>query len=127
MNTSGQSLACVSHVACITTIETFDKDASVLLNRIEGHSGLLRGGYYENDGSVRTKQLLKQYFGELNLYQKLAVICKLSLDIDFYYHVFPTEEDTHKYILGIDYDIPRPYLRLYNAIYSDMYHVLLQQ
>lgn len=89
--------------------ETFDKDASVLLNRIGGEDGMLRSGYYEDDGAVPTKNLLKQYYGELNLYQKLAVIRKLSLDIDFYYHVFPPEEDSHKHILGIDYDIQRPY------------------
>ena len=89
--------------------ETFDKDAGVLLNRIGGHDWMLRSGYYEDDGSIPTKYLLEQYYGELNLYQKLAVIRKLSLDIDFYYHVFPPEEDIHKRILGIDYDIPRPY------------------
>ena len=91
--------------------EMFDKDASVLLKRIGGGGVMLRSGYYENYGTVPTKSLLKQYYGELNLYQNLAAIQKLALDIDFYFHVFPPEEDSHKHILGVDYDIQRPYYR----------------
>ena len=100
---------CRIHYNYYGNFETFNKDASVLLKRIGGGDVMLRSGYYEDDGTVPTKSILKQYYGELNLYQKLAVIRKLALDIDFYYHVFPPEEDSHKHILGIDYDIQRPY------------------
>lgn len=89
--------------------KTFDSDASVLISRIGGNVTTLRSSYYEDDGSIPTTHLLTYYYGDLNLYQKLAVIRKLSLDLDFYYHVFPTEEDSHKKILSVDYDIPKPY------------------
>ena len=99
---------CRVHYNYYGNFKTFEKDASLLLDRIGGNIDVLRSGYYQEDGSVPTTHLLNHYYKTLNLYQKLAVIRKISLELDFYYHVFPTEEDTHKQILGIDYDIPRP-------------------
>ena len=100
---------CRVHYHYYGNFKMFDKDARVFLNRIGGNAELLRSGYYEDVSSIATNQLLNHYYEQLNLYQKLAVIRKLSMELDFYYNVFPTEMDSHKQILGIDYDIPRPY------------------
>ena len=100
---------CRVHYHYYGNFKMFDKDARVFLNRIGGNAELLRSGYYEDVNSIPTNQLLNHYYEQLNLYQKHAVIRKLSIDLDFYYNVFPTEKDSHKQILGIDYDIPRPY------------------
>lgn len=89
--------------------KTFLKDASVFTHRIGANSKVLRVGYYENNGNINTEKLVQVYYRELNIYQKLALIRKLSLELDFYYHIFPPEKDSHKQILGIEYDIVRPY------------------
>ena len=100
---------CRIHYHYYGNFKTFDKDARVFLNRIGEEAELLRSGYYEDVGNIATSQLLNQYYEQLNLYQKFAVVRKLSMDLDFYYHVFPTEKDSHKHILGIDYNIQIPY------------------
>ena len=89
--------------------KTFLKDASIFTNRIGATNEVLRVGYYDNNGNLPTEQLLHSHYRELSIYQKISIIHKLSLELDFYYHLFPPEEDSHKQILGVDYDIVRPY------------------
>ena len=86
--------------------KNFEQDATVLIDRL--YSKHERKGHYTSSPprKTNTSELLAQYYGQLSTQQRRAVFHKLAFELDFYYHVFPEESETHKIILGIDDDVP---------------------
>ena len=82
----------------------FDRDAQVLVDRIGASSSDLRQGYYSEDSS--TDQRMRVYYSTLTETQRIAVLKKLSLELEFYYSIFPEEWQSHKTILDVDISIP---------------------
>ncbi len=89
--------------------KTFQQDAQVLLDKIHGNSSYLREGYYTNSRHDYTRKITKELYSQLNLDQKLRLLRKLSQELDFYYHLFPKEKNTHKQILGVNHELTLPY------------------
>ena len=94
---------CRVHYSYYGNFDTFSDDAQVLIARIESEGIPLREGYYKE--GEQTSDLAPQYFRTLNSHQKKLIIKKLSLDLSFYYSIFPAERDSHKYIMDTHYDI----------------------
>ena len=84
----------------------FDHDAEVLIRRIGAKSSDLRHGYYSENKS--TEEHMKVYYSTLTDEQKKAVLRRMALDLEFHYSIFPEERDSHKQILGVDYDLELP-------------------
>ena len=82
----------------------FDRDAKVLMDRIGASPSQLRGSYYSPEAS--TEKRMKQYYRSLSEQQKIKVIKKMALELEFHYTIFPEEKDCHKQILEIDVDLP---------------------
>lgn len=83
--------------------DTFFDDSKVLIQRIGSEGIPLREGYYKE--GEKTSDLAPQYYRTLNRFQKELIINKLSLDLSFYYSIFPAERDSHKHIMDTQYDI----------------------
>ena len=81
----------------------FDHDSQVLVDRIGGSSSDLRQGYYSEDSS--TDQRMNIYYSTLTETQRIAVVKKLSLDLEFYYTLFPEERNSHKQLLNVTCDL----------------------
>ena len=81
----------------------FDRDAAVLIDKIGASSSDLRQGYQSS-----TDQRMKLYYSTLTDELKIAVVRKLTLDLEFYYTIFPEERDIHKQILNITSDLKLP-------------------
>ena len=88
--------------------KTFESDANVLMSAIDADKDLLRHGYYDDSDSKPTKDLVKHFYSTLNIRQRLGIIRRLSKELDFYYHIFPSECDIHKNILGVDVNLIQP-------------------
>ena len=84
--------------------DTFEHDAEVLTKHIKSDSALLRNSYYK-DGE-QTSIITPKYYGQLTQKQKKMIVIKLARDLSFYYTIFPSQRDTHKAIMGINFDIP---------------------
>lgn len=82
---------------------TFTDDAKVLIQRIGSEGIPLRDGYYKE--GEQTSDLAPKYYRNLTSQQKKLIIKKLSLDLSFYYSIFPAERDSHKYIMDTNHDI----------------------
>ena len=80
--------------------KTFEEDAHVVMNRIGASEYELRPQYPDPSG-----KLINQYYGQLNVSQKIGIVKKLATDLELYYMIFPPEEDTHKQMLGIHIDL----------------------
>ena len=89
--------------------KSFNRDAKVLLDKIHGNSSLLLRGYYEGKNGTDTATFQKEVYAQLTKKQKVCVLQKLSQDIDFYYHLFPEEGDSHKRILNISNELGVPH------------------
>lgn len=87
---------------------TFQEDAQVLMNKIRAKPHQLREGFYQDDINNSTANLIHNYYVELTDEQKRGVLKKLSQDLDFYYHIFPSEIDVHKQILHLDEELTVP-------------------
>lgn len=82
----------------------FNEDAHVLVARIGGRPEFLRGGYYQGEDS--TAALAPQLYAQLTAKQKHGVLTSLAQELDFFYHIFPDEANSHRRILGLDSDLP---------------------
>ena len=80
--------------------KTFEEDTRIVMDRIGASEGELRPQYPDPSG-----KLISQYYGQLNISQKIGIVKKLAADLELYYKVFPSEEDSHKQMLGIDIDL----------------------
>ena len=85
----------------------FDHDSQVLIEKIGASSSELRQGYYSEGSS--TDHNLNIYYSTLTETQRIAVVKKLSLDLEFYYTLFPEERDSHKQILNVTCDLELPH------------------
>ena len=85
----------------------FDRDAAVLIDKIGGSSSDLRQSYYSEQSSS-TDQRMKLYYSTLTDELKIAVLKKLTLELEFYYTIFPEERDSHKQILDLNIDLDLP-------------------
>ena len=83
----------------------FEEDSNVLIQHINAKPDYLRNGYYSD--TTTTDDLSSSYYDPLSEEQKKGVFNKLAIELDFYYHIFPEEQDVHKQILGIADDIPQ--------------------
>ena len=90
--------------------KTFEKDADVLIKATGTNSSLLKGSYYDMDVK-HTASKVPKYYRQLSRRQKQLIVHKLAWDLSFYYSIFPTEKDSHKEVMDIDYDIPDDLLR----------------
>ena len=86
----------------------FAEDAQVLINKLGEKTGYLRPGYYKNKSRIME---LHMYFHQLYYRQKKAILHKLSKELDFYYRLFPEEQDSHKSILQIEDELPLTFQR----------------
>ena len=84
----------------------FDRDTAVLIDKIGASSSDLRQNYYSEQSS--TDQRMKLYYSTLTDELKIAVVRKLTLDLEFYYTIFPEERDIHKQILDLNIDLKLP-------------------
>ena len=85
----------------------FNRDAQVLIDKIGASSSDLRQSYYSDDSSS-TDQRMKLYYSTLSETQKRDVLRKMALELEFHYTIFPEERDSHKQILGVDYELELP-------------------
>ena len=83
----------------------FERDAKILISKIGANSTDLRSGYYSEDTS--TEERMQQYYSTLSEAQKRQVLKKMALELEFYYTIFPEENNSHKTILGISDDLPQ--------------------
>ena len=83
----------------------FERDVQVLVSKIGANSTDLRSGYYSEDTS--TEERMQQYYSTLSEAQKRQVLKKMALELEFYYTIFPEENDRHKAILRIPDNLPQ--------------------
>lgn len=84
---------------------TFEQDANVLASRIGTSMEFLRQSYYKN-AERETDKITSEYYGQLTLEQKIRVFKRLAVELDFYYHLFPSERNSHVSTLNITTHIP---------------------
>ena len=84
--------------------DTLEHDAEVLIKHIKSDSVFLRDSYYK-DGE-QTSVTAPEYYSQLSTKQKKMIIIKLARDLSFYYTIFPSQKDSHKSIMGSNFDIP---------------------
>lgn len=83
---------------------TFNDNAEVLIRHIGSDSSLLREEYYQE--GEHTSDLAPNYYKSLSNQMKKLIVNKLAVDLSFYYTIFPSERDSHKHIMDIEYDVP---------------------
>ena len=86
---------------------TLERDAEVLLSHVGGNMSLLDVGYYSKKGTP-SSDLAPKYYNLLSRKQKKDILKKLSLDLHFYYTIFPEERDHHRVIMDTDIELPAP-------------------
>ena len=85
---------------------TFEQDAKVLVERIGTTFNYLRRGYYQGSlMDLKTSSIANDFYQKISKNQKLLLLERLSQDIDFYYHLFPYEQNSHKRILNVTDDL----------------------
>lgn len=83
---------------------TFSKEAGVLSDRIHGNMTYLLKPSVRKTGL--TSSVAPKYYRKITEKQKKKIIDILATDLQFYYTIFPAERDSHKAIMGVDYDVP---------------------
>ena len=86
--------------------ENFEEDTQVLVDRIDARPEFIRASYYS--GGDSTESLSHSYYAQLTETQKLSVVKQLELDLDFYYHLYPSKKDSHNSILGLEKPVSIP-------------------
>ena len=85
--------------------KNFEVDSRVLVERIKAKPQYIRQGYYQSS-QVSTEQLAPTLYAQLSTTQKVKVLKLLAQELDFYYHIFPEERNSHKSILGLGVELP---------------------
>jgi hypothetical protein len=83
---------------------TFNRDVRVFNEWISGNLTHLLDAEHQEKGP--TSDIAPQLYRKLKHHQKIKIIDILATDLYFYYTLFPTEIDSHKTIMGVDYDLP---------------------
>ena len=86
--------------------KNFDTDSRVLVEQIKSRPEYIRAGYYDDQPGTDTRSLAPIFYSQLTLQQRERILALLSQELDFFYHIFPEETDSHKIILNIDSDLP---------------------
>jgi len=86
----------------------FNKHAAVLLDKIGGKTDFLLEDNY-SDPSKKTDLVLEELYNQVSDEDKRRVLKRLSQDIDFYYHIYPDEINTHKETLNLPDELTLPY------------------
>jgi len=89
--------------------KTFKKHALVFLDMIGGKKDFLLEDNYSNPNE-KTESVLQELYNGVSDEAKRRVLKRLSQDIDFYYHIYPDELNTHKKILNLSDELTIPYL-----------------
>jgi len=71
----------------------------VLVAKIHSSPDYLRSGYYAPRQS--TGALTSSYYRQLSQEQRVAIAHLLKMDLEFYYQLFPDEEDQNRKLLGL--------------------------
>lgn len=100
---------CRTRFTFYANFKHFDVDAQLLVAQIKAHPEYLRQSYY-TDRQDSTAALAPGLYTQLTKQQKVKVLNLLAQELDFFYHIFPEEVDSHKAILGLDSDLPQPAL-----------------
>ena len=83
---------------------TFSREVHLFSEKIGGDLSHLLQPDHQNE--VPTSKLAVKFYKQLTRSQKRKVIEILAPDLYFYYTLFPAEVNSHKKIMGVNYDIP---------------------
>ncbi len=84
----------------------FETDSQVLVEKIKSRPEYLRAGYYDGQAGTDTGSLASTLYSQLTLQQREKILVLFAQDLDFLYHIFPEETNSHKSILNINSDLP---------------------
>lgn len=74
-------------------------DMTLVIKRLNGSAN-----YFSSEGThpagQETGDILINYYSQLSVELKIALYERIYKELDFYYHLFPKESDSHKHILG---------------------------
>ena len=82
----------------------FYEEVAAFSRRIQGNLTHLLDAERRDEGP--TLNVAPKYYQQLTYEQKLGIIEMLSVDLNFYYTIFPREKGAHKAIMGVDYEVP---------------------
>ena len=94
---------CVMKYDYYGNFENFYHDSQILVSKLGAKPEYLSG---ESHIHNRTSDLAKTYYSQLSQDLKEQLFRKWYLELEFYYHLYPEEKDSHKAILNIDDDVP---------------------
>ena len=81
------------------TFKLYASDMLLVITRLNGSTN-----YFSNKGAhpvgQETGEKMATYYSQLSVELKAALYERLHKELDFYYHLFPEERDSHKRILG---------------------------
>ena len=84
--------------------KTISDDAAMVMQRVQA-----KPEYYPDRSlhshATQTKNYLHQYFSQLSVELSNSLFEDWLEELDFYYHLYPEEKDSHKDILGVDKDV----------------------
>ncbi len=83
---------------------SFYEEVSFFSSRIQGNLSYLLDARERRNSS--TVSFAPKYYQQLSLEQKINILEILAVDLNFYYALFPLEKDSHKAIMGVDYEVP---------------------
>ena len=94
---------CVMKYDYYGNFENYYNDAQILVSKLGAKPEYLSG---ESHAHNRTTDLVKQHYSQLSQDLKEQLFKKWYPELEFYYHLYPEERDSHKVLLNIDDDIP---------------------
>lgn len=97
---------CRTQYSFYANFKNFETDSELLVWKIQAEAAYLRKGYYASLED-KTASLAPQLYAELSVQQKEAVLALLAQELDFFYHIFPEELNSHKRILGLESELPQ--------------------
>lgn len=84
--------------------KNFERDSRVLVDKIKSRPEYIRAGYYASGSE--TESLAPALYSQLTLHQRERILALLAQELDFFYHIFPEESNSHKAILNLNSDLP---------------------
>lgn len=99
---------CRARYSFYANFKNFDMDSQLLVDKIGAHPQVLRQGYYNKEDT--TSALTPQLYSQLSMQQRQGVMMSLARELDFYYHIFPEEFNSHKSILHLNSDLPEGHI-----------------
>ena len=100
---------CRTQFTFYANFKHFDVDSQLLVAKIKARPEYLRQSYYTGLYDS-TAALAPTLYAQLTQEQKIRVLKFSAQELDFFYHIFPEEVNSHRNILGLDFDLPEPVL-----------------